>query len=44
MNFPLSTGFIVSHKFRYDVSTFSLISRKVFNLFLYFFPDQDDIE
>ena len=28
MNFPLSTAFIVSHKFGYDVSTFSLNSRK----------------
>ena len=28
MNFPLSTAFILSHKFGYDVSTFSLNSTK----------------
>ena len=28
MNFPLSTAFIVSHRFGYDVSLFSLNSRK----------------
>ena len=40
MSFPLSTAFIVSHKFLYDVSSFSLNSNKIFNFFFYFFPDQ----
>jgi hypothetical protein len=34
MNFPLSTAFTVSHKFVYDVSTFSLHSKKSFISFL----------
>jgi hypothetical protein len=30
MSFPLTTAFIVSHKFLYDVSSFSLNSKKPF--------------
>ena len=43
MCFPLKTAFIVSHKFGYDVTIFSLKFRKPF-FFLYFFPDQVIIE
>ena len=43
MSFPLSTAFIVSHKFGYVVASFSL-TLKVFNFFLYSFLDQGIIE
>jgi hypothetical protein len=44
MSFSLRTAFIVSHKFRYVVASFSLNSKKIFNVFLYFFLDQGIIE
>ena len=34
MNFPRSTAFIVSHKFEYAVSFFSIEFYKVFNFFI----------
>jgi hypothetical protein len=46
MSFPFSTAFIVSHKFGYAVTSFSLNSKKkkkkkkTFNFFLYFFLEQ----
>jgi hypothetical protein len=40
MSFPLRTDFIVSHKFKYVVASFSLNSKKVFNFFLSLFLDQ----
>jgi hypothetical protein len=43
MSFPLSNAFIVSHKFEYGVSSFSLHSKKPL-IFLYFFLDQFVIE
>jgi hypothetical protein len=36
MNFPLSSAFIVFHKFGYDISPFSLNSRKSFTSFVIF--------
>jgi hypothetical protein len=44
MSFPLRNAFILSHKFGYVVASFSLNSKKVLNLFLYFFLDQGIIE
>jgi hypothetical protein len=43
MSLPLTTAFIVSHKFEYVVPSFSLNS-KVFNFFHYVFLDQIIIE
>jgi hypothetical protein len=40
ITFPLSTAFIVSHKFWYDVSSFSFNSKNPLIFFLYFFLDQ----
>jgi hypothetical protein len=36
MSFPLTTAFIVSQKFCYDVSSFSLNSKNLFNFFALF--------
>ena len=44
MSFPLSTAFLVSHKFGYVVALFPLNSKNVFNFFLYSFLDQGIIE
>jgi hypothetical protein len=44
MTFPLRTAFIVSHKFKFVVASFSLNSKKVFNFFSYFILDQGIIE
>jgi hypothetical protein len=43
LSFPLSTAFIVFHKFGYVVPSF-LLNSKVFNFFLYYFLDQVIIE
>ena len=40
MSFPISTVFIVSHEFWYDVPFIFIEFYKVFNFFLYFFPSQ----
>jgi hypothetical protein len=44
MNFSLNTAFTISYKFGYTMSSFSFEVYKVFDFFLYFFPDQLIIE
>jgi hypothetical protein len=44
LSFPLTTALIVSHKFWYDVSSFSLNSKSPLISFFIFFLDQVIIE